>query len=97
MKLIVIVLFKFRDKSSLLTRRDFIFNSSLIRGLILEGELQDYFIDINITVVQIYNSSFEEVFIPKNYRLGTVQEYKEKGYYLVILEDTYLTINSVII
>ena len=86
--------FKLRGKFSLSTDRNFIFLFQRIDRLNSENGILSHIIDVNTVVVQIRNTSFDDVFIPKNSRLSIIREYEKKNCYLITADDTYLTANS---
>ena len=59
-----------------------------------EGGIFSHIVDIHTAMVQVINTSTENVYLPKNNKLNTVQDYEKKGCYLTNAENVFLTVNS---
>ena len=86
--------YKLRGKSGLPTGRDFMFNPQRLESLGPEGGILSHIVDAHTGVVQVRNTSSSTVYIPKNSKIGVIQEYEEEGCYLASEEDAHLAANS---
>ena len=86
--------YKLRGKSGLPTGRDFMFTPQRLESLGPEGGILSHIVDAHTGVVQVRNSSSSAVYIPKNSKIGVIQEYEEEGCYLASEEDAHLAANS---
>ena len=87
------IAFKLRGKG-LPTGRDFMFVPSRIDRLGAEGGVLSHIVDANTAVVLVHNASSEDVFLPRNSKLGVIQEYEEEGCFLASDEEAPLAANS---
>ena len=89
-KFLIIIFFKFREKSTLFVDRDFMFHFVRIVKLNNEDDVLSHIIDAHIEVVQVQNTNFEDVYISKNSRFEIVQKYEKEDCYLVNFEYAHL-------
>ena len=89
----VIISFKLRDKFKLSKDKNFIFLSQSINRLNFENNVLLYFVNVNITIMQIRNINFDDVFLFKNCRINIIQKYEKNDCYLVNIEHVHLTID----
>ena len=80
---------KFRG-SRLPTDRDYMFNPNHLERLGKEGGVFSHIVDANFGAVQVRNATDKPISIPKNERLGVLQEYEEEGCYLASPEHRHL-------
>ena len=93
-KFAIVISFKFREKSTLSTNRNFMFHLVKIIKLKNEEEILSHIIDAHTKMMQIHNTNFENVFIFKNNRLKIVQEYEKKDCYLINSKYVNLIVNA---
>lgn len=86
--------FKLRGKESLPAGRDFMFMSQRIDRLGVAGGVLSHIVDAQTAVVQVLNATAEDVYIPKNSKLGIIQDYEEEGCFLASPKDAGLAANS---
>lgn len=84
------VAFKLRGKSTLPAGRDYMFTPQAIDSLGPDGGVMAHIIDANTAFVEVRNASNDEAVLPKNCKLGMVQDYEEEGCYMALPEDAYL-------
>ena len=61
-----------------------------------DGGVFSNIINVHTGMVQVMNTSSENVYLPKNNKLNIIQIYENENCYLVNGENTVLTTNSVI-
>lgn len=88
--------FRLRGQSDLPTERDFMFLPSgpVTKQLGPEGGIFSHIVDAHTGVVQARNTTSQDVVIPRNMKLGFIQEYEEDGCYFASQDDAHLAVNS---
>ena len=74
--------------------RDYLFEPKVFEELGPEGGLFAHITNANIGVVQVRNSSDEAFTVPKNFRIGTLQDYAEEGCYLGHAYEAHLAVRT---
>ena len=88
---------KMRGKASLPSGRDFMFlpHDRATYDLGPEGGVFSRITDANLSVVQARNATGKAVMIPRNAKLGVVQDYEEEGCFVGLSEDAHLAAGAI--